>query len=302
MKTNYTFYTRFNPMLAEKGAAATAEYCVKMGFSSVEVLESTGAGHPTAIPDTKAAKDVRRILGDAGLNVACYSVGTNVVRVDRAQNAVTPDTFAVSSLKKQAEIAAALGCPYLHHTLFTALSMPDNPPETKPMLDACAAAAADIAAYAKPLGVTCIYEDQGMYVNGIENFGYFYREVKRVSDNVGVCGDVGNILFVDEDPVSFFAAFADEIRHVHIKDYLHKKTPVSTGNPSVSPGMYWLPTKGGAWLRDTMTGSGCIDFAGCTEILKKASYRGAYALELCHPEPHDPGVEQSMALLDRLLA
>ena len=287
---NYTLFACFNAMAAERGIPATAHWAAEHGFSSVEVQYSRC---PEIIFTRKEAAAARRVLAEHNLSSACYSVSSNLYE--------DPDA-AVRLVCHHLDLAAALGSPYLHHTLFTALSMPDNPPETKPMLDACAAAAADIAAYAKPLGVTCIYEDQGMYVNGIENFGYFYREVKRVSDNVGVCGDVGNILFVDEDPVSFFAAFADEIRHVHIKDYLHKKTPVSTGNPSVSPGMYWLPTKGGAWLRDTMTGSGCIDFAGCTEILKKASYRGAYALELCHPEPHDPGVEQSMALLDRLLA
>lgn len=282
--TNYSFYIGFNEMLAARGAAETAEYARKMGFSSVEILESAAPGHPMAIPDTKAAKEVRRVLDSYHLQTACYSVGCDVYHNDEA----------VQSLKKQAEIAAALGCPYLHHTLSPSLVMPNPAPDPKEVLDACAEAAVSVARYAKTLGVRCIYEDQGMYVNGCENFGYFYDEVRRAADNAGICGDVGNILFVDASPVSFFSAYAKDICHVHIKDYLYKETPVS-------PGRYWMPTRGGAWLRDTTVGSGVIDFGGCIDILKQADYRGAYALELCHPEPFDDGVRQAMAYLERYL-
>ncbi len=281
---NYSFYTRFNDMLAQRGVEGTADYCEKMGFSSVEVLETTDRGRIHTIPDVHAAEDVRRRFAARGITTACYSVGTTVYG----------DDHAVVSLKKQAEIVSALECPYLHHTLLLSLTVPQHMPHADEVLARCAEAAIDVAEYAKPLGVTCIYEDQGMYVNGIANFGHFYRTVKAATPNVGVCGDIGNILFVDEDPVAFFRAFANEIVHVHIKDYIRK-------SDTQSPGMYWYPTRGGNWLRDTMTGSGCIDFAGCLAALKHAGYRGAYALELCHPEPFDDGIRQSQQYLERIL-
>lgn len=281
---NYSFYTYFNGMLARAGVDGVADYCEKMGFSSVEVLETAGRDVVHTIPDVHAAEDVRRRFAARGIKTACYSVGTTVYE--------NPD--AVASLKRQAEIVSALECPYLHHTLFLGLSIPENAPPEEEILARCTEAAIEVAEYAKPLGVTCIYEDQGMYVNGIANFGKFYRAVKAATPNVGVCGDVGNILFVDEDPVAFFSAFAEDIVHVHIKDYIVK-------HDAITPGMYWYPTRGGAWLRDTMTGSGSIDFAGCIDVLKKVGYRGAYALELCHPEPFDEGVRQSMMYLGRLL-
>lgn len=283
----FTFYSRYTSMLAQKGAEETADYAVRMGFSSVEVLEVTSPGHPSAIPDRETAKKVREILASRGLRTACYSVGTNLWQAGSGENP------AEESLKKQAEIAAELGSPFLHHTLLPWLRRTEDAPEKSEAIEQVTETAARIARYAAPLGVACLYEDQGLYCNGIDGFGLFYREVKNRAGNVGVCGDVGNILFVDEEPVPFFKAFAGEIRHVHIKDYLKKNVPES-------PGMYWLPT-GKGWVRDTMVGSGVIDFEGCLNVLKEAGYDGALAFELEHPEPFDEGVRQGMAYLKRFL-
>ncbi|MBQ8400864.1 MAG: sugar phosphate isomerase/epimerase, partial [Clostridia bacterium] len=227
-------------------------------------------------------KDARRILAAKGLHMACWSVGTTVYK--------SPE--AVASLKRQAEIASELECPFLHHTLLLWLA----PFEGMPTFDegiACAVeAAAEVAAYAKPLGVKCIYEDQGMYANGVEGFGAFYKQMKKRCDNVGVCGDVGNSLFVDEGAERFFAAYAEDICHVHIKDYMIRTF-------DKAPSRFWYPTKGGRWLRETMVGDGNVDLESCMNILQKAGYSGTYALELSHPEPFEEGVKQAMDYLRR---
>ncbi len=278
----FTMYAGYSSMLKREGAAATADYAVKMGFSSVEVLESTGEGYPYSVPDVASAKEIKKVLDDHGLVTACYSVGTTIYK--------NPD--AVESLMRQAEIAAALGCPYLHHTLITGYRVtPDLPAFDEVMAD-IVPSAVRIAEYAKTLGVRCLYEDQGLYANGLEGFGAFYSQVKEGTDNVGVCGDMGNCLFVDCEPEKFFAAFATEIYHVHVKDYLRKSVPES-------PGIYWLPTRGGNWLRGTTIGSGIVDYDACMHILKTAGYAGHYALELEHPEPFEDGVRQGIQYLGR---
>ena len=279
---NYTFYTEFIEMLARDGAKKTAEYAKNLGFSSVEVLESIGGGHPRVIPDTKTAAEVKRVFDAYGLSFACYSVGCDVYNNPAAEDA----------LVYHAEIAAALGCPYLHHTLKTGLIMNADAPTADEVLDDVTAAAIRIADRAKPLGVTCLYEDQGMYANGVENFGRFFSEVHRVCTNTGVCGDFGNILFVDEAPEQFLSAFAPYIRHVHVKDYLRKTFA------DVIPTGGWYPTKHGQYLRDTTVGAGIIDIPACMRVLHGAGYDGAYALELCHPEPFDYGVRIAMRYLD----
>lgn len=280
----FTMYTRFIPTLAERGAAQTADYAASLGFSSVEVLEVTSPGHPSVIPDRETAQTIRKTLAERGLTVVCYSVGTCLYQNDAA----------VESLKYQSEIAAELGSPFLHHTLVPWLKKPKNAPSFDEALENAADAAAKIANYADPLGITCLYEDQGLYANGVEGFGRFYREIKNRASNVGVCGDVGNVLFVDERPVPFFREYIGDIRHVHIKDYLTK-----TGGDC--PGMYWLPTGGGNWVRDTMFGHGDVDIAGCMEILKNAGYDGALAFENEHPEPYEAGVKQGMDYLRRFM-
>ena len=279
---NYTFYTGYIEMLGRDGVRSTAEYAKKLGFSSVEVLETTGEGHPRVIGDTETANTTRRTLAEYGLTTACYSVGCNLYASDDAER----------SLMRHAELAAALDCPYLHHTLKCGLVRGANDPSMDEVLDDVTTRAIRVANYAKTLGVTCIYEDQGVYANGIEHFGRFYREVHRVCDNTGVCGDFGNILFVDEDPAAFLSAFAADIRHVHVKDYLRKtfSGPVPTGG--------WYPTLHGQYLRDTTVGAGIIDIAACMKVLHDAGYRGAYALELCHPEPFDEGVRIAMQYMD----
>ena len=281
----FTMYSRFISTLEKLGADRAAEYAANLGFSSVEILEYAAPGHPSVIPARETAKTVRKALAEHGLTVACYSVCAWLYR----------DAAAEESLKYHAEIVAELGCPFLHHTLLPWLKKTDDLPSLDEALEPAADAAARVANYAAPLGVTCLYEDQGLYANGVTGFGTFYREIKNRTSNVGVCGDVGNVLFVDEGPVPFFREFIADIRHVHVKDY-H-----STTDPTVSPGPRWHETMHGNWVSDCIFGQGDVDIAGCMDILKKAGYNGALAFENEHPEPFETGIKQGMDYLKRFL-
>ena len=281
---HFTMYVNFIELLAELGPEATAKKAKEMGFGSVEVLESTAPGHPAVIPDVTTAQWVREIFEAEELHFACYSVGTNLFRA--------PENEA--ALCRHAEIACALGAPYLHHTVLPGLQLDENSPAYDVAIAEAADAAERVANYAATLGLTCIYEDQGMYVNGIEGFGGFLAEMKRRCANVGVCADMGNIMFADETPAPFFEAFKDDIKHVHFKDYLWKEGPES-------PGRYWMRTKGGHWVRPTLVGDGVIDLKSCIDVLKRIGYDGALAYEADHPEPYEEGVKQAMAHLRRFL-
>jgi sugar phosphate isomerase/epimerase len=125
-----------------------------------------------------------------------------------------------------------------------------------------------VANYCEQLGLICLYEPQGMYVNG-EGLAVFYREMKQRCQNVGICGDVGNSLFVDYDPRRIFDEFAAEIKHVHLKDYRREQA---------SDGGY--PTRGGYRLFDVALGDGHVDILYCLQRLRKIGYRGAYSLEI----------------------
>ena len=282
---HYTMYSRFSELLKEVGPEAAADRAKEMGFESVEMFSTTSPGEPSIIPDVETAREVRRIFEDRGLHFACYSVYAFLYENEEAQK----------NMLLHADLAAALGSPYLHYTILPWLVLDEDKPTIEDGIAFAVDVAEKIARYCEPLGVTCIFEDQGMYLNGIENFGKFFYELKSRCSNVGVCGDVGNILFVDEDPAPFLEAFKDDIKHVHIKDYLRKPA----GSDPV--GRYWLPTRGGQHLRDTMVASGVVDFKACMEVLKSIGYDGGLGLELGHPEPFDVGVKQAMEYLNRYL-
>jgi len=281
---NFTFYNGFKERLRDYGIRDAAEYAQRMGFSSIEMLELLKPDHVNTISDTKEAESIRRVLNEYGLTTACYSVGCDVYK--------SPEN--VEALCRHAELAAAMGSPYLHHTLKFAVKASDNPPPFDEVIENITEAAIKVANFAKPLGVTCIYEDQGLYANGVENFGRVFNEVHRVCDNTGVCGDFGNILFVDEKPEDFLTAFAPHIKHVHVKDYLSKDFDGAV------PSNGWYKTKGGRYLRDTTVGAGIIDIPACMKIIKDAGYNGPISLELCHPEPYDDGVVTAMKYLDEI--
>ena len=279
---HYTMYTRFSELLKTVGPEAAADRVKEMGFESAEMFSGI---QPTTVADVETARRVRQIFEDRGLHFACYSVYADLYESEKN----------IELMMLHADLAAARGSPYLHFTILPWLTLDETKPAIEEGIAFAVNAAERVASHAEPLGVTCIFEDQGMYLNGIENFGKFFYELKRRCSNVGVCGDVGNILFVDEDPAPFLEAFKDEIKHVHIKDCLRK--PAGDGPPS----RYWLPTRGGQFLRDTMVASGVVDFEACMKVLKAIGYDGALALELGHPEPFDVGVQQAMEYLNRLM-
>ena len=282
----FAMYSRFLPTLARLGAEACADELVRLGLSHAETLAVTGSPLPEIINDTKKAEAVRKVFASRGLSFACYSVGTCLWQ--------NPD--AERELLYHAEIAAALGSPYLHHTLLSWFRLPECPPDPDDAIAFASEAAVRVAKAAAPLGISCIYEDQGLYCNGVEGFGKFYSEVKRVCPSVGVCGDMGNSLFVGTEPEVFFRAFAKEIRHVHVKDYLRKTS-------DEMPGKYWLPIENGknhVWVRDTIVGDGTINFAACMEVLHSVGYDGVFALELEHPEPFEEGILQAERVLSAL--
>ena len=99
------------------GEALTAAL-EEMGFQSVEMFSTTDPADPSIIPDVEAAREVRRIFEDRGLHFACYSVYADLYgKPERLQ-----------TMLLHADIAAALGSPYLHYTILPWLTLgPEHP-------------------------------------------------------------------------------------------------------------------------------------------------------------------------------
>lgn len=268
----FCFYSGFNHMWQTEGLENTARYVAENGCSAVEILQLNADGWYKGVETPKQAAETKKVLSTYGLSVACYSVAANLL-----------DDGVESFIMQQAELAAELGAPFLHHTLIDTLVLPPDAPTFDEVFEKVLDSATRIAKYCEKLGITCLYEEQGMYFNGVKNFGKFFKAIKKRCNNVGVCGDFGNILFADEKATKFFRKFRKDILHVHLKDYVLSKDISAEPNPE-----FWLKSKGGKYVKDVPLGEGVTDCKKCFDILRKVNYQGYFSLELVEPKKNNP--------------
>ncbi len=261
----FSMYDQFTELVRAHGIEQAAVYAQAHGFSAVEFL---GTVHPP-VESISEAEHARRVLAAQGLSVSCYSVGTTLYDSPSEEE----------NLLRHAEYAAALGSPYLHHTLHCSLTRPAASPSFETVLEDVVPRALRVARYAEKLGLVCLYEEQGVYFNGIRHFGTFFHRMQSQATNIGVCADLGNILFADESAEDFVRAFAAETRHVHIKDYRRTFEPPTDGTAA-------FRSAGSMYLTETAVGEGDAHVAACLSILREAGYDGRFSLEIGFPFPH----------------
>lgn len=210
----------------------------------------------------EGAKKLREKLDAVGIPTACYSRGMTMV-----DNSVEE---CVERLKSSIDVCEALGSPILHHTIQNSWFTPVIPLWEK-HLDKFVEICREAAYYAGEKGITCIYEDQGFYVNTPERLSELLSRVDL--PNTGICFDTGNALFYEVDPIDYVAMLAPFIKHVHIKDYLRKpahQTPPQSG---------FYRTARNNMLRTTIIGHGVIDFGPIMSTLILAGYKGYFSIE-----------------------
>ena len=267
-----SMYILFYRTLVTLGAERAAELADLVGFDSVEMLEGRNLYN---IPDEVSARAVRSELDKKGLKMSCYSLATEILSFNEKGELEGLAEGLIQKAQRAVPIAKELGSPYFHHTLVLNLNseLHSRRPSFDAVFDALIEGATKIAKKCNEQGMTVLYEPQGLYANGINNFGRFYYEMKRLGYDVGICGDVGNVIFADERPLDFFKKYAEEFRHVHVKDYksLGKIEALEKG---------CLRSKSGVAYMETYIGDGVVDFCGCMDVLKNIGYKGAISLEM----------------------
>ena len=210
----------------------------------------------------EGAKKLREKLDAVGIPTACYSRGMTMVDTDAKE--------CVERLKDSIDVCEVLGSPILHHTIQNSWFTPVIPLWEK-HLDKFVDICREAAYYAGEKGISCIYEDQGFYVNTPERLSELLSRIDL--PNTGICFDTGNALFYDIDPIDYVAMLAPFIKHVHIKDYLRKpanQTPPHSG---------FYRTARNNMLRTTIIGHGVIDFEPIMATLILAGYNGHFSIE-----------------------
>lgn len=137
----------------------------------------------------------------------------------------------------------------------------------------------------------------------VENHGYFAQDADRVEklvntvahDNFGLLVDMGNFLCADDDPIKAVGQTAPYAFHVHAKDF-HIK-PAN----SIDPGMGFMMTRGGTYIRGSIVGHGDVPVLQCLRALKKAEYDGYVSIEFEGMENPLDGVKIGYQNLRRML-
>jgi sugar phosphate isomerase/epimerase len=284
-----TMYTYFSDLIKRQGAREAVRMARECGFASVEILEIVGPGTAPLFENEGQARELRSLLEENGLRCACYSVGIYLPADDLGPSR---DQSAVDILRSCADYACILGSPYLHHTLLPGrVSIEASSVILDRLLPELLARAGQVADYNSLQGLTTLYEPQGYYVNAPDGFARFYEEMKRRGYAVGVCGDVGNPWYADSDPVDFFARYAREIRHVHIKDVFLADGREECARISSRP---WDLTADGRFVIDAPLGQGVVDIDACMAHLRRVGYRGAYALETFYENSEDVALQECL--------
>ena len=207
-------------------------------------------------------EEIRVAISSSETSLRCISCYADVLNKSLPYE---KNEDSIRAIKSCIDLACAVGCPFVHHTLVTRLSggRDDYPEAFKVVLPI----AEEIAEYAKGLGVTVLYEPHGMLFNGLDGYSKFFDSMLSRHENVGVCLDVGNTLWVDEDCYTLAEKYGAYIKHVHLKDYVLDSEDTT------------YRTLGKRTIKEVKLGEGIIDLKRVFDILKSAGYDGYLSIE-----------------------
>ena len=258
---NFAFYSGCREMILSRDYEAMITFMKKEGFTHYEPLENVY--EEPLFESIDDAKAFRALMEENGFKCACVSVFVNVY----------PDAeWAKEKLFACARTAAALGSPFIHHTNYVHLELKEGMPTYDELIERVEPAVCEVVRYAKSLGVTAIYEPQGMYFNGIDDFFTLFNRLRSEDgcENIGICFDFGNTIFADCMPYDFLKEALPYIKHAHFKDYKFVSGKLYEGR-------YY--TRGGTLIEDVEVGAGDMAAEDCMRLLAEGGYKGVFSTE-----------------------
>jgi sugar phosphate isomerase/epimerase len=259
-----------------KGQNSSWQIARSAAAHGVAGLELMNFSDGLKTPDMKAAKEIGAFAKAQGLALPCFSCGVNFAEDTKAR---------LENIKRYADICSELEIPYLHHTLIMTWDSAATEGRVTEMIDLAAECALEINDYAAQRGVKTLVEDQGYVVNGVTRYSEF---MKKTDGRIGVLLDFGNIMFMDEGAVDFYAAFPD-VKHIHVKDFTVSDTPLkSNGHKSISE----------KCLDYCGFGEGDVDMDTLAAMLKKNGYNGYYSSEFL-PFENDEAVKDMLLKMSK---
>lgn len=236
------------------------EEAAAIGFDAIEFVGLSCGDNDDKI---SFAHSLAEKAESCGIQVAGYTVGADLLRDGE-----------VERLKREADIAAALGAPFMRHD--AAWSAPEGK-SFEELLPELASKCRQVTEYAANYGIHTTVENHGHFVQGSRRVIALCKEVDH--PNFGLLCDIGNFMCVDEASVHAVREVAPYTIYVHAKDFLYKDR--NTEKESLTAG--YFPTLGGNYLCGSALGDGAVNVSACLNILKEAGYNGFVSLEFEGP-------------------
>lgn len=271
-------YAGLRELIQKRGISGALTFVKKCGYTSAELLYIS---HEC---DTilNEAKEWRDAIAESGIGVSCISCYTDVVTKEPPY---AVDSRSVEAVKRCIDLAKKIGCPLVHHTLVTRLS--GGRDGYSEVFRLAIAAAGEIASYAKERRIDVIYEPQGMLFNGLDGYSRFFDVMLLEHENVGICLDVGNTLWVDEDCYALAEKYARHIKHVHLKDYV-------LGGEDIT-----YRTLSGTTINEVKLGTGVIDLERVFNLLTSNGYTGVFSNEDNSGLSHEANAKNALGILTK---
>ena len=264
MKISVNTYS-FSNARTEAGASMTQfemiDFAKENGFDAIEIV-GLQCGEESPL---EYAKKLLAQAKKAGIEISCYTVGADLLAEGGVDNVL-----------REVDVAEALGVKIMRRDAAW------NCPEGKTFEDVLPVLGERcriITEYAQGKGVRTTVENHGFFVQDAHRMVVLVKAVNH--PNFGLLCDIGNFMCADEISVNSVSQVAPYAIYVHAKDFLYKSAGECVdGN---APSGYFA-TRGGNYLRGTITGNGVVNLAECMKILKAAGYDGYVSLEFEGPE------------------
>ncbi len=222
------------------------------GGAGVDLMESYLEGHD--------AREVKRMVEDAGLEVSAHIGGANLTTPVPAERAKS-----LGAIQRVIETAHALSCSNLLVTTGACAEGQDRAAGRKLVADGLA----ELIPHAKQAGVVMSIEDFGSPRAPYQTGQEVLECCQWAGPEVMITYDSGNMVMGDEDPVEALGIMRPRIVHAHAKDW--ELLPPDSQNCLVS--------RSGKKYVGTVVGRGVLDYPAIFAALKAMNYQGYVAFE-----------------------